>query len=468
MFRKPPLPRWQAIARRYRLLAIEVGGVLLKFGQFLSIRVDLLPPEVTDELSAMQDALPPETCAAIIAQIEQRFGKPLAQVFAEFDDAPLGSASLAQVHVARLHSGEQVVVKVLRPGIETLIAADLETLDRVADWLRSIPRIRENYDLNGLLDEFALVTRRELDLEAEGRSIERFTRQFTHDPQVSLPRVFWDHTYRHILTLEHVGYIKITDIAALEAAGINRSQVAAKLYELYMQQFFVTHFVHADPHPGNIFVKPMPHAREVATGTTHFSPGDVVPHHPDRPFQIVMVDFGMVTTVPHRLRAGLREYIIGVGTHDARRVVQAYLVGGLLMPNTDLERLVEAHQATFNQLGEGYFMGNLSQVDRQEANAMLRKYRDLVYASPIQIPPDMIFVFRAMGVLAGLTTFLDADMDVGSATRAFVEQLLREDWNENWFIWVREAGNPVMVGKVMANIMRRVGDTLEGLSQEFH
>lgn len=465
-FRKPPLLRWQAIAHRYRLLAVDVGGILLKFGQFLSVRVDMLPAEVTDELSSMQDALSPEPLDAIVAQIEEEFACPIDQLFAEFADQPLGSASLAQVHRARLWSGEEVAVKVLRPGIRALIAADLQALQQAVRWLKYSPRIQKEYDLDGLIQEFSLGTHRELDLEVEGRSIERFSRQFADDPQVYIPHVFWDYTLPQTLTMEHVGYIKVTDLAALKAAGIERSEVASKLYNLYMHQFFVTNFVHADPHPGNIFVKPLPHRGEAARGICEFRPDDPVPYHPQRSFQIVLVDFGMVTTVPHRLRDGLREYVIGVGTHDAQRVVEAYMMGGLLSPNVHLDRLMDAHQATFNRLGEGYFLGHLNQVQPEEASTMIREYRDLVYASPIQIPPDMIFVFRAMGVLAGVTTSLDPDFDVGAAIRPFVEDLLREDWCSNWFVWMREAGNPVTVGKVMANIMRRFGHTIEGFSQE--
>jgi len=294
--RTPALPRWRRVAGRYRDLAVEMGGVLIKLGQFLSSRVDVLPLEITRELAGLQDEVPPEDLAPIVAQIEEDFGRPIAELFSELSPEPVGAASLAQVHRARLPDGEEVVVKVLRPGIDRLVETDLAVLSKVFRWLGMWRQVRRRVDLGLLEREFREVTLRELDLISEGKSVERFAHDFADDDDVLVPRVHWSHTATRTLTLEDVGFIKISDLEAIDDAGIDRHEVARRLYGIYMEQFFVTHFVHADPHPGNIFVRPLP---ESADGLDEDAGGG-------RPFQLAFVDFGMTTVIPERLREALR------------------------------------------------------------------------------------------------------------------------------------------------------------------
>ncbi|HEX5718926.1 MAG TPA: AarF/UbiB family protein, partial [Thermoanaerobaculia bacterium] len=298
-FRPPAVGRWARIARRYRVLAGEMGGVLIKLGQFLSVRVDLLPAEVTRELAGLQDEVPPERFEDIVRQIEGDFGRPLLEVFSWVSPEPVGAASLAQVHPARLLSGEPVVVKALRPGIDVLVETDLAAAGLAFRLLKVSRKLRRRVDLDRLAGEIAVTTRRELDLANEGRNAERFAKDFADDPRVEIPRVVWSASARRTLTLENVGYLKIADLSAIERAGISRPEVARVLYRIYMQQIFVHHFVHADPHPGNLFVKPLP-----LPGESPFGPGDPVPVPPPgtvRPFQIVFVDFGMVAPIPEHL-----------------------------------------------------------------------------------------------------------------------------------------------------------------------
>ena len=256
--RRPAIQRWRRIARSYRELAVEMGGVLIKLGQFLSSRVDVLPPEITDELAALQDEVPPHPREAVVAQIEADFGRPLHELFSFFADEPMGAASLAQVHEARTVDGDLVVVKALRPGIEVLVETDLAAFAQATRWLQLWRGLRQRVDVAWLEREFRTVTRSELDLEAEGRSAERFARDFADDPDVLVPGIRWPYTAIRTLTMENVAAVKVGDPAAIAAAGIDRSEVAKRLYAVYMRQFFETHFVHADPHPGNIFVHPLP------------------------------------------------------------------------------------------------------------------------------------------------------------------------------------------------------------------
>jgi predicted unusual protein kinase regulating ubiquinone biosynthesis (AarF/ABC1/UbiB family) len=428
-FRRPAAERYRQIARRYRTLAVEMGGVLIKLGQFLSTRFDLLPVEVIRELAGLQDEVPPHPFAAIVQQIEEDFGRPLSEVFSQVEAEPVGAASLAQVHRARLPGGEQVVVKVLRPGIEVLVETDLAATSFAIRLLKLWRRLRRRVDLDRLDQEFRSVTRRELDLHAEGGNAERFARDFAGDGRVYMPRVFWEQSARRTLTLEDVGYLKISGLAALAEAGIDRSEVARHLYQVYMRQIFVHHFVHADPHPGNLFVRPMP-----LPGEAPFAPGDPVPAPAGggpRPFQIVFVDFGMVAEVPERLRGALREYLIGLGTRDAARVVHSYVLAGVLLPGADLRRLEQMHAALFDRFW-GVRIGELRDVALAEARGLLLEYRDLLYEAPFQVQVDLLFVGRAVGLLSGLSTRLDPDFDPWAETLPFAEQLAAEELRRGW------------------------------------
>jgi predicted unusual protein kinase regulating ubiquinone biosynthesis (AarF/ABC1/UbiB family) len=434
-FRRSPLLRYTAVARRYRALATEMGGVLIKLGQFLSTRVDILPPEITQELAGLQDEVPPGPFAGIARQIEEDFGRPVPQVFEWIATDTVGAASLAQVHRARLPGGQEVVVKVLRPGIDVLVETDLAAARLAIRLLGVSKRIRRRVDLYRLGVEITETTRAELDLVAEGRNAERFTTNFAGDSRVYLPKVFWQWSAGRTLTLENVAWLKISDLAALDAAGIQRSAVARDLYRIYLQQIFEHSFVHADPHPGNLFVRPLPVDDEVP-----FAPGDPVPPPPggqERPFQIVFVDFGMVAVIPERLRGALREYAIGLGTRDAARLVHSYVAAGVLLPGADLRRLEEVHEELFARFW-GVSIGSLRDTAFSEASYFLRQYRDLLYELPFQMQVDLLFASRAVGLLAGLATSLDPEFDPWAETLPFAERLAAQELRRDWRGLLRE------------------------------
>lgn len=414
--RSDPLPRWAALAREYRSLAVELGGVLIKLGQYLSTRVDLLPAEITRELSGLQDKVPAVPFPAIRRRIEEDLGRPAEELYLRIDPEPAGAASLAQAHRAALPGGEAVVVKVLRPGIERLVETDLAALRLAIRWLRPWRRVRRRVDLDRLFDEFARTTRAELDMEREAANAERFAELFRDDPAVLVPRIHRELTTPHTLTLEDVGYLRIGDLETIEGAGVSRAEVAHRLYRLYMEQLFVHHFVHCDPHPGNLFVRPLDHGETTGAGA-------------GRPFQIAFVDFGMVTTIPEHLRAALREVAIAVGTRDARRLVRAYRDAGVLLPGADLARFEEVHRRLFDRFW-GVKLADLQGVAQSEVPHMLWEFRDLVYEAPVQFPVDLLFSFRAVGILAGMSTTLDPDFDPWAETLPFAEELAREELGE--------------------------------------
>lgn len=419
------ISRYRRIAHRFRLIAVEMGGVLIKLGQFLSVRVDILPAEVLVELADLQDEVPPEPLDRVLALLEAEFGRPVDAVFGRFDRATLAAASLAQTHKAILRDGREAVVKVQRPGIDVLVKTDLAAISVAIGWLKLYPRISRRVNLDWLAAEFSAVTSRELDFMAEGKNAERFAADFKSEPALHVPAIYWDYSTPRVLTMENVAYIPIGDLQAIEAAGINRAEVAKKLYGLYMAQIFSTYFVHADPHPGNIFIRPRP-AR----------PTEV---HPPTglPFQIIFIDFGMVVTIPERLRSALREYVIGLGTRDAHRMVQAYVSAGVLLPGADIKRLEEAHETVFERFW-GLGMSQLRDVALNQAPQLIREYRDLIYEAPFQFQVDMLFAARAVGLLSGMATGLNPNFDPWAETIPFAEQMAKEELQKNWKEWAQE------------------------------
>jgi predicted unusual protein kinase regulating ubiquinone biosynthesis (AarF/ABC1/UbiB family) len=421
------------IGVNFRALAIHLGGVLIKIGQFLSARVDVLPDEITRELAGLQDQVPAEDPAAIRRIIEQEFGEALEANFLEFEPEPEAAASLGQVHRARMlapfpegterylsldpfpeNRALDVVVKVQRPGIEQLIATDLAALRTVGGWLKRYPPIRRRADVPALLAEFTRILNEETDYLAEGRNAEIFAENFQDQPGIRVPAVVWSHTTRRVLTLEDVQAIKITDYAAIEAAGIDRAQVAERLFHTYLQQIFEDSFFHADPHPGNLFVAPL---KEAKKGEAYLKPED---------WLLTFVDFGMVGRIPPHLRTGLRELVIATGTRDSARMVKAYQQMGILLPEADLSLLQKAEDRVFEQFW-GRSMSELQKISPQEIAALASEFRTLLYNLPFQVPEDMILLGRSIGILSGMCTGLNPDFNVWEGLAPYAMKLISQE-----------------------------------------
>lgn len=439
--RRPALDRWRKIAARFRELALELGGVLIKLGQFLSIRFDILPPEVIEELAGLQDEVAPVAFDRISARIASEFGRPVTQIFRWISPDPLGSASLAQAHRAQSTGGQRMVLKVLRPGIEKIVETDLHAIGQVLKWLKKYKPVRRRVDLDWLLNEFSRVTRTELDMLAEGRHAERLAHDLDDEPGVCIPQVYWDFSKPRILASEDVSAIRISDVKALEKAGVSRAEVARTLYRVYMRQVFETHFVHVDPHPGNLFVRPLETvdtpAGEKAGTQRNPLPGKTQWQGEGHPFVIAFVDFGMVAEIPQRLRQALREYAIGIGRRDARMMVAAYQHAGALLEGADIPMLEETHEALFERFW-GIKVGQLRDVALSEARFFLNEYRDVILKAPFQFQADMLFVVRAVGMLAGLATRLDPDFDPWGSTIPFAERFARQELGRQGGKWLAQ------------------------------
>jgi predicted unusual protein kinase regulating ubiquinone biosynthesis (AarF/ABC1/UbiB family) len=446
--------RLRRSAERYRALAIRLGGVLIKVGQFFSSRVDILPESITAELAGLQDEVPPERFEDIRRAAEAELGAPLAERYLTFDATPLAAASLGQVHRATLPAAEssgpprQVVVKIQRPRVELLIATDLAALRTVGNWLKRYPPISRRADVPALLGEFTRILYEEIDYLAEGRNAEAFAANFAADAGVRVPAVVWTHTTRRVLTLEDVYAIKITDYAAITAAGVDRTEVAERLFQTYLTQIFAHGLFHADPHPGNLFVQPLGTPAEGVGG--------------GRPWRLIFVDFGMVGRVPGNLKAGLREMFIGVGTRDAARMLKAYQLLGVLLPQADLELLERAENKMFERFW-GKDMAELRQIDMREMQAFAGEFGDLLYNMPFQVPEDLILLGRTVAILSGMCTGLNPQFNVWTGLEPFAQKLIADEVSGAGLeFWLAEAGNWV---RTVAGLPRRLESTLARLER---
>ena len=403
--------RLRSLAREFRGLAIEMGGVMIKLGQFLSSRVDVLPIEVTQELQGLQDEVPPADNEQVFALLREQLGD-LNRRFVHIERQPLAAASLGQVYRARLRPAgaaevARVVVKVQRPGIEDLVRTDLAALRVVARWVMRYKPIRKRANVPALMEEFARTLWQELDYRAEADNAEEFAAIHADNPRILIPRIYREHSTDRVVVLEDVEALKIGDTAALAAAGIDTKDVADLLLEAYFKQIFVAEFFHADPHPGNLFIRPQPAVAEAVPA-----------------FQLVFVDFGMAVRLPKAMGESLRKILIGVTQRDSRQLVEAYRDLGFFLPGADVERITEAHEAVLDQI-YGRNLLDLTQPDPREIEAIGREFRDLLFDFPFQIPQDFIYLGRALGMISGLVSTLDPHINPWRQIERYGQQLLR-------------------------------------------
>lgn len=403
--------RVQRLARRFHDLAVELGGLMIKVGQFLSSRLDVLPPEITRELEGLQDEVAPESFESIRLQAEAELGMPLERAYAAFEPVPIAAASLGQAHRARLSPTiaadlgfENVVVKVQRPGIEEVVEVDLAALRRVARWLSMVRIVSTRADAPALVEEFAATSLEEINYLHEAANAERFAEDFTDDLRVAAPVVVWERTALRVLTLADVTAIKISDVARLQAAGIDPSAVAHELARSTFQQIFVAGFFHADPHPGNIFVAP---AR----------PGS------GEQWRLDYVDFGMMGEISDSLRAGLREFILAAVAQDGRALVASLERLGVLLRSTDTDELERAMTALFDRFG-GMGIAELQAIDPRELQAFANGFGETMRSLPFQLPESFLLLIRTISLISGVTSALDRDFNMWDAVNPFARTVL--------------------------------------------
>ncbi len=405
------LKRWTRYAREFRNFAVVRGGVFIKLGQFISTRVDILPEEIIRELESLQDEVPTINFRKIEGVLREELG-PLEDHYEWINEDPVAAASLGQVHRAMLRNSERVVIKVQRPGIRQICYTDLAAMRVVAKIAMRFRFISRRADASALVEEFGDVLLEELSYKHEAYNAARFAEIFRDDTGVYIPSVYYSLSTDRVLTIEDVTSIKITDYDALDRAGISRKAIAKRLMDTYLPQIFNHYFFHADPHPGNLFVYPLPVENEQAD----FGPEG-------RPFYLIFIDFGMTGTLTHEIADGMVTTLYSVLTRDVDGLIASYQKLGFLLPGADIDRITEAARAAFDQVW-GLSMTDLKQIDYEQVVDLADEFGDLMLSMPFYIPQDFIYLGRTISILSGMCTSLDPQYNPWYELQPYTETLI--------------------------------------------
>ncbi len=394
----------------FRVTAIKLGVLMIKLGQFLSSRADLLPEQALAALSSLQDEVPPAPFSHVVSVLETELGKPVEQVFSVLERKCTAAASLGQVHKAVLAStGEEVAVKVQRPNIDQLVSMDLSTLKFVIWVINRFVDTSEFIDLMAVYREFKRTVYEEIDYVTETANAKRFKEMFKDDPSIYIPGVYEDYTTRRVLVLEWIDGIKINDYAAIEAAGVSRLEAAKRTVRAYFYQFFNEGFFHADPHPGNIFVLPEGKADKKVT----VSEGPV----------IAFVDFGMVGSLTKNMKKSLKELFLSFVSRDSRALVRALNKLGFIGEGANMA----AMERGVSLMMEQYYGMTLGEARDMDIPEVAQDVENMLYGQPFQIPAQFAFTGRAIGVLVGVTTGLSPDFNFVEVATPYARKFLGLD-----------------------------------------
>jgi predicted unusual protein kinase regulating ubiquinone biosynthesis (AarF/ABC1/UbiB family) len=383
-------------AVQMRKMLTKLGPAYIKIGQALSTRPDLVPPEFLEELTKLQDKIPPFDNEIAYQFIEEELGDRPEEIYAEISDQPIAAASLGQVYKAKLKTGETVAVKVQRPGLVDSIALDIHIMRNLCQWAqKNFKRIRSN--LVAITDEFATRIFEEMDYENEGRNAERFAELYGNMPDIYIPKIYWQYTARRVLTMEWITGTKLTNLPEITAQGIDATYLIDVGVQCSLRQLLEHGFFHADPHPGNLLA--MPNGK------------------------LAYLDFGMMSNVKPHQRYGLVEAIVHLVNRDFDGLAQDYVKLEFLTPDTDLTPIIPAFADVFNSaLGS-----NGTNVAELDFKSVTDKLSGVMYEFPFQVPAYYALIIRSLVTLEGIAVSVDPDFKVLSKAYPYVAKRLLTD-----------------------------------------
>ncbi len=389
----------------FRVAAVKLGVLMIKLGQFLSSRADLLPDEAIAVLTSLQDEVPPAPFEHVVSIIESETGKRVEEIFSVLERKCTAAASLGQVHKATLlATGETVAVKIQRPNTDQLVRMDLSTLKFVIRVINLFVDTTGFIDLMGIYREFKRTTYEEIDYPLEAANAKRFKEMFKDDPTIYIPRMYDQYITPHMLVIEWIDGIKVNDYVALEALGISRLEVAKRTVSAYFYQFFVEGFFHADPHPGNIFVK---------KGVTTADGGPV----------ITFIDFGMVGSLTKSMKQSLKDLFISFLSRNSHSLVNALNKLGFIGQGANMI-VIERGMAMMMEQYYGMTLGAARELDIPEVAQDVER---LLYGQPFQIPAQFAFTGRAISTLGGVSTGLAPDFNFVEVATPYARKFLGLD-----------------------------------------
>ncbi len=426
--------RREEIAVWLRETCLSLGPTFIKIGQLFSTRADLFPIEYVNELSKLQDRVPAFGYEQVKEIVEGDFGRSLSELYRSFDQVPIAAASLGQVHCAQLHSGEEVVVKVQRPGLSRLFEIDLSILKGIAQYFQNHPDWGKGRDWMGIYEECCRLLWLEIDFLHEGRNGDKFRRNFRGVEWVMVPRIYWRYTSPRVLTMEYMPGIKISHYEALESAGLDRKRLARLGADAYLRQLLTYGFFHADHHPGNIAVNPSDGA-------------------------LIFYDFGMMGQIPAVTRARLMDTFMGIAQRDASQVMSALVALGALAEIDDMGPVRRSIQYILDNLMDKPF-------EDQSVTAISDDLYAVAYDQPFRFPATFTFVMRAFSTLEGVGKGLDPEFNFMEAAKPYASELMTNGGpGETNGLLGEISRQAAQVGSSALSLPRRIEDTLDRLDR---
>lgn len=381
--------RWE----RIRMVMEELGPTYIKFGQLLSTRPDLVPTELISELKKLQDAVPPFPEEQAVIVLEEELGKPINEVFKDYSSAPIAAASMAQVHKAILHSGEEVAIKIQRPGIDKIVETDLEIMLHLSMMMEKHIEGMESFNLNEIVHEFENAIRKELNFQNEARNLERFGNNFQNNETIYVPALYKEFCTRKVLTMEFIDGIKITDTEKILANSLDRSVIVKRGTDLILKQIFELGFFHADPHPGNILVLP----ENI----------------------ICFLDFGMMGSLSQKTRELITSLMSGAINRDINKISRNVL----RICETTGEINISKLELNLNEIIDRYYNQSLEDMDIAE---MINDLVDFFPENNLRIPADLFLLGRALILLQSIGEELDEHFNVTAHIEPYIKKMLQK------------------------------------------
>jgi len=395
----PPADNLSSLNRgqRLRLVLEELGPIFIKFGQLLSTRRDMVPEDIADELASLQDNVPPFGEEAARTLIENALGDSIDNLFATFSMTPLASASVAQVHTATLPGGEEVVVKVVRPGIEKIIAQDIALLKGVAEFVEHNIDQGKRLRAVEVVQDYEYIIHDELNLMSEGANATQLARNFENSELLYVPKVYWDYTRNNVLVMERIYGIPVSRVAELQAAGIDLKILAERGVEIFFTQVFHHSFFHADMHPGNVYVSS---------------------EHPERP-QYIALDCAIIGTLSREDQYYLAKNLLAIFKRDYRRVAELHVECGWVPPDTP----VNAFEATMRSVCEPIFEKPLKDIS---FGMLLLQLFQTASRFNMEVQPSLVLLQKTLLNIEGLGKQLYPELDLWDNALPFLERWQRE------------------------------------------